>query len=533
MKRSLNGLALIVATLGCLAGGLGLHGCSSDYSSLGSGSDFLDTGRTASFFQAVQVDPRSEDSSGPQFVRTEDLNDDGLLDLVTAWNQNQPVQIHIQRRSASGRSFETVTLAGNVPVVRVSGLSVADFDGDDRPDVAVLVKQSGLDGPQCLEGGDVPDGAYAGIILVYLAPTDPDQVTQPLAWRETGIGSSLLAGAPDSRHAGPPEEEGYTSMAAGDMDQDGDVDLVVAWIPACDPFLPEVLLFINQGAGAVRDGTWTAARIPDAFPKIPLLIDEPGEVPPVRIKSVALGDFDQDGDLDIVAAYPDAGSLNVRWYRNPVRDTSDDAHFSDGQWQVGAVGQVSPKSGFEDLGGADHVQVADIDVDGREDVMVRSTGGGVIQWLRCPESPTSLTLPTVGGTIRHIPWQVYTLAEFTNRPPHAMALGDVNLDGRIDLIASAGGAMMWFGINVGDSVYDQWRERLIVDDDPSDVSSSSAPITDPAAGAGESAAGTFINAVLVADMDGDGDRDVVGTLDRSGLSGLASDALVWFRNTLR
>ena len=102
-----------------------LVGCRVDYGDVadgGGGGDFLTTGRTLSFFDVHQVDPRSEDSAGPQFVVAADLNQDGLMDLVSAWNQSQPVQIHLQyRTTAGGIYFETTTLAGNIPVVAVAG----------------------------------------------------------------------------------------------------------------------------------------------------------------------------------------------------------------------------------------------------------------------------------------------------------------------------------------------------------------------------------------------------------------------------
>lgn len=47
------------------------------------------------------------------------------------------------------------------------------------------------------------------------------------------------------------------------------------------------------------------------------------------------------------------------------------------------------------------------------------------------------------------------------------------------------------------------------------------------------AGGTSINTVLLTDLDGDGDKEILATLDRTGLSGLTKDAVAWLRNTLR
>ena len=50
---------------------------------------------TRSFFTAFQIDPISEDTAGPKFVTSADIDQDGPLDLVTGWNQSQPVQLHL------------------------------------------------------------------------------------------------------------------------------------------------------------------------------------------------------------------------------------------------------------------------------------------------------------------------------------------------------------------------------------------------------------------------------------------------------
>ena len=501
---SLVGLfAVLPATSGCSvnyveSGATGISGSGDD-------EDFLLTGRTLSDFQAVQIDPRSEDSAGPQAVTAADLNGDGLIDLVSAWNQSQPVQIHLQRRDdQGGTSFETLTLAGNVPAVSFAGVETADFNADGAMDIAVLIKISLLPDAGCLDSDLPPEGTLSGLVLLYLGPDDPSQVNQSLAWQELAVEISRLP-APETIPS-TPETEGYTAMRVADVNMDGLQDILVASNTSCDGQASDVLLFTNQGPGAIQDGTWRGEALPNPFPR-------------TTIKDIRLADIDNDGDLDIVATFPDAPSMNVRWFRNPTVDEPDDFHVSDGTWAVGAIAQIGT--------GADVIDVGDIDQDGRPDVVVRSTEGQLIQWLQNPREVTT-------SPVRNIPWRVYTLAEFTDRDPQAIALVDINFDGQLELIATAEGGLAWFDSQAADSVFDQWQENLIVDDSPDDTGgmdpqqATTDPLVDPNAIVEDDT--TLMNTIYPVDLDGDGAQDLLVPLDRAGLSGLTNDALVWFRN---
>ena len=91
--------------------------------------------------------------------------------------------------------------------------------------------------------------------------------------------------------------------------------------------------------------------------------------------------------------------------------------------------------------------------------------------------------------------------------------------------------MIWFDAASSSSVFDEWFGRIIVQDGPQSETSGAPLTTDPLADPLAVSGATFINDILVVDLNGDGRTDVTATFDRSGLSGLSNDALVWFRNT--
>src|SRR4030095_11115312 len=88
-----------------------------------------------------------------------------------------------------------------------------------------------------------------------------------------GIGT--YTDAPASRM--PVGSYNTSSLALGDVDRDGDLDLVVG------NAYQQSLLYLNNGTGTFTDAT--ASRMP---------------VGSYETRSLALGDVDGDGDLDLV-----------------------------------------------------------------------------------------------------------------------------------------------------------------------------------------------------------------------------------------
>jgi len=275
----------------------------------------------------------------------------------------------------------------------------------------------------------------------------------------------------------PPENP--HCKAVGDIDGDGYVDVVAA------------------GAGTSSQGlfwyaypAWSQHTIVPADSAVPFTTD------------VQTCDVDNDGDLDVVIPQGYPNGFSVVWYENP--SPGGDPALS--PWIEHAIG----------TGAAHDLEVGDVNGDGRVDVVVRQ------------DSTTLFLQDGLGG------WKTTVI---NRRPLEGTALGDVDRDGDLDVCIN--GYWLENPMPLGDPVLAPWTEHAV---DPSvpaqvgvtiaDVDSDGRP--DVLYAPSESANGklswyagppdpkagpwpehvidgdiSYVHTFKTADMDGDGDADVV------------------------
>ncbi len=501
---------------------------------------------TQSHFRALQVDPEFEDTAGPKFLKIIDMNGDGLLDVVSGHNQSQPVQIHFQQQVDDEISFNTVSLGGTFPISVMGGIDVADMDQDGNLDVVVLVKHTG-EMAYCLNG-DKNTSATTGEIIILFAPAPGGDLTDGDAWTQveiedshSGINSRWGREAEGGRAIDFPETGGYTGLSVGDIDGVNGPDIVVTSnVPEdpCNTGWNVVEIWYNPGAnartGASQNITTNAApalTMPPTF-WYPAWID----IDAPEVKDCELLDIDQDGDLDIIAAYSNAVSQNVRWYQNPTVEqgsnvliqgtfVNNNLALYSTAWTSRPVGTVDGSIGAMTLG--------DLDNDSFDDVLVRSETANAVLWFRLPTDDTSVepqfpsnTAPVPTRT--NFPWQVYVMDFYGSYRPNGIAIGDLTNDGFSDVAIAVGGALYWYDHSTSEStdVFDQWGRDFLLDD------TKAQGATDDPSDLDYVAEGTIINNLVIADIDGDGVNDIVATFDRMTDGGLHNDAIIWFRNTL-
>ncbi|MEZ5464074.1 MAG: VCBS repeat-containing protein [Lysobacteraceae bacterium] len=329
-----------------------------------------------------------------------DVDGDGDLDLITG-NVTQANRLYLN--NGSNDPF------ANVNAINIStdtqytyALMVGDVDGDGDPDLI-----AGNDNGQ-------PD-------RLYLNRGIPDP------WG--GVSSSTLSGG-----------TGGDVVVLGDVDRDGDIDLI-----AGNGNSTGKRLYLNNGSIDPWSGVSPVTVGGDTY----------------KVTSLALGDVDGDGDLDLLAGHDEttAGRHN-RYYLN-----------NGGQ----GAGWLGFASGAEIGSEADQtyaLALGDVDRDGDLDVIAGNlsasdrlylSNGSATPWSA---ASTAIDLPGVARSTR------------------ALALGDVDHDGDLDLLAGNQGQLNRVYLN---------DRSVNVFGSASDIGSDTDTTT----------------AVALGDVDHDGDLDVI------------------------
>ncbi|MCI0588938.1 MAG: VCBS repeat-containing protein, partial [Planctomycetes bacterium] len=336
-------------------------------------------------------------TDGPSSLVAADLNGDGDLDLASA-NGYSGLTVFFQE--SPGVFVASPPILGVDPI----SLAAADLDGDGDFDLAsannfsltVFFQDSpGVFGspPLTLGGFPTTDGP------ISLAAADFDGDCDLDLASANASGSNLTVffqESPGVFTTSPLTLGGFgvtnrpTSIAAGDLDGDGDFDLAS----------------VNLFGGAL---TVFLQDSPGFFASSSLILGGPTTTD--RPTSLAPADFDGDGDLDLASANAGGPNLTVFFQESPRA-------FATSPLILGGSGTTdSPTS----------LAAADLDGNGHLD-LASANGGGSNLTVFFQESPRIYASPPLilGGP-------------GTTDGPSSLVAADLNGDGQLDLASANGG----------------------------------------------------------------------------------------------
>ncbi len=377
-----------------------------------------------------------ESLDDPHAVTAADLDQDGDLDLVSANRGSNSLTVFFQTNPGEFGQ-PGVTLGGSLATAGPRSVAAADLDRDGDMDLVSANTE-----------GDTLTIFFQKSPGVFGNGQDPPQ--------------------PDTTLGGAATTDGPSTVVAADLNGDGDVDLLSANAQS-----DTVTIFFQKSPGVF--GAGGSPGLPDAtLGGVAMAGDR---------SAVAVADLDRDGSLDILSASTESHTLSLFLQKEPgVFGNRADPALPDGVLGS-ATSTADPRS----------VATGDLDGDGDVDILSANFSGdtvtvffqkapGVYGARGDPAEP-DLTLGT---------------RDTTPSPASIMAI-DLDNDGDLDILSGSAAS------NTMNVFHQRFRGSLLDEGDP----------TQPDVVLGGPGATDSPRSVAAADIDRDGDLDLISANRRS------------------
>lgn len=408
--------------------------------------------------QAPQGDPWPRHAIDDRFfgsdgTRLADVDGDGRPDVLASWENAGVTRISLNPGREKIKEPWPSFSIGLTP--KAEDALWADLDGDGALDVISSQEQ------------------HAERVVVFWNPNDPRKLADPLAWKAESFPAVEGRSQWMYAEAAQIDGRGGLDLIVGGKNYERNRSAKIGWLQAPDN--PRDLA--SWAWHPLGDVSW--------------------------VMSIEIADINGDGFPDVLYTDKHGPGVGAWWLEHP--GTSDPSALAR-PWKLH---RLLPEDW--ELSGAMFLALGDVDRDGRVDIVTS------VDYPRAsPEQPDHERRALVYlRRLDHtgLRWEVHRIAVPPGTAqPKGIAIGDLDDDGRNELVVTSTGAE---GDQIG--VY-----ALKYRDSPLD------PVWDAFNIAG--APGIKYDVVHLIDLDGDGDLDVLTNDEKEGNGGLG---VIWYENPSR